>query len=112
MDHDICFSRGDAIAVRFVKKRGGEKTGALVAIDERMIADDAERVRRRQRDRIALAIGKEVLRPRHSGFQQAHVAKAAAAAVRRERFGVEQKDSGAFDPNGPFYFASSRSALR
>jgi hypothetical protein len=41
-----------------------------------------------------------------------HVANARAAAVRGERLVVQSKNGGAFDPEGPPHFASSRSALR
>src|SRR5690606_27512172 len=46
-----------------------------------VIARDTESVRRRERGRIALPIGKEVLRPRQRGLEQSFIAHAAHAAM-------------------------------
>ena len=111
--HDnISFARNETIAIRFEKQRRGKKAGAFVAIDEWMVADDAERVCGRERRRIPFAVSAKVLRPRQRGLQQSHVTHAARPAMKGERFIVKRENCGAINPNGLLHFASSRSALR
>ena len=71
----IRFTCSESIAIQFEEQNAHDEAGSLVAIEERMIANDARRVCRCHMDFIGLrSVGPYLLCPRQSGFEQAVVA--------------------------------------
>lgn len=76
------FGCGEASTVEFEEQDADDKTGALVTIDERMIAHDACRIRRRQVEEAGrIGIGVKLLRASEHGIQQGGIPNPRCAAV-------------------------------
>ena len=65
------------------------KRGALVAVDERMIARDSETVGRRQQRNFRLAVTVFIERPRQCRFKQPAIAKPVGAAEESQLLGMK-----------------------
>lgn len=74
-------------------------TGALVAIDEGMVADDTERIGRGQLARIILPISPLVDRTGQPGFEQPVIPNAGAAAMFGQLAIMNSQRHGLFDPD-------------
>ena len=83
------------------KQFRNDQAGALVAVQERVIARDAESVARGQaRDRV-LAIGELVLGSRQGRFEQPAITHTGLAAVLGELLVMDGEHDLPADPDGP-----------
>ena len=80
---------------------------ALVAIDERVVSRQAERIARRQDCKISLAIGVFIDRPRERGVQKAEITKAVRASEQRELLAVDIDHEIYAEPDRLGHFASA-----
>jgi len=80
---------------------------ALVAVDEGMIARDAEPVCRRKDGESGFAIREFMNRPCQRGFEQTDIADAVDAAEKRKLLGVEIKNEIDVEPSRLAHFASA-----
>lgn len=101
------------MAVQRDEKFGGDEGRALVAVHERMIADDPECVGGGQIRDIGrrLPISGYVLGTRKGGLKQRLVAEAVCAAMFRKLFPMNREDD-LLDRPRPCHLANSRRALR
>ena len=89
------------------------KPVGFVAIDERVIAHEAHRIGRRQIEQVGcIHIGMNLLRPGKGGLEQAAVAQARRAAVKRKHTVVQRERVAFLDPERLGHWASMRSVLR
>ncbi len=77
---------------------GDDQRRAFVAIHERMVARNAERVAGCERGRVGRAINVEILPPRQCAVEQTLVANALPAAVNRELVAMRRKRQSTIDP--------------
>ena len=86
------FRCGEASAVEFEEQDANHETGALVAIDERMVAHDACRIGCCQVEEVGrIGIGVKLLRASKRGIQQGVIPHTGRAAVQREQAIMEGK---------------------
>jgi len=86
-------------AVEFEEEDTNHKAGALVAIDKRMVADDASRVKRRHLDDIRrVRIGVVLAGTGEGGVQQPSITQPSGAAMERQEPVVDRDDIALFDP--------------
>jgi hypothetical protein len=78
------------MAVEHQEGFGHHRGRALVTVDERMVAGDPECVSGGKRGRVRLAVGRQVLRPRHGALEQPLVAHALAAAMLGQLLGMSR----------------------
>ena len=79
----------------------------LVAVNERMIARDAEAVGGRKRRNAAFAVTEFVKRSRQRGFEQAAIANSVRAAEESKLLGMKIDDDIEFQPSRLVHFASA-----
>src|SRR5713226_8669509 len=104
---------GEMIAVQFEEEDADEEAGALFAVDERVVADNAcGVVGSHVYDVRVIAIGVELLRPGKGGLKQVHIAYAGSAAVEGEKAVMEREGVALVDPNRFTHFASVCRVLR
>jgi hypothetical protein len=91
---------GETIAVQFQEEDADEEAGAFVAVDEGMVADDADGVYGSHIYNIrVLAIGVQLPRAGQSGLKQAQIADTWSAAVQGEETAVECESVALVDPH-------------
>src|SRR6185437_3028933 len=71
---------------------GGDEGGAFVAVDEGMVARDAERVSSGEIEGIGIAVGRLIDRARQRRLQEPMVAQAGTAAMLGNLFVVNGED--------------------
>src|SRR6202008_2681283 len=88
-------------------------SGALVAVEETMIARQPKRVRRGQRRRVGITVCHLVARSCQSRLDNSQVADSPNSAVLCHLFVMNGKDSFERNPSPPsrFHLASSRNAF-
>src|SRR5690606_28434949 len=97
--HLVLLPRVEAQAVEGAEHGDGEEGGALVPVDEGVVAGDAEPVSRREHGQALLApITVQVAGPVQGALQQSLVAHARAAAETRDRLVVERTYHGGREP--------------
>lgn len=90
----------EVMAVQLEKEDAEQKTRALVAVDERMIADDRSRVERRELDDAGrLVLGGPLSRPGQGRFQQGPVTHTGRAAMQRQESLVQGQRLRQLDPD-------------
>ncbi len=81
----VFFVRGEAKAVEFEEENPNNKTGALVAIHERMVAHDASRICGGKAHEVGrLSVSLVLLRPSESRMQESLVAQTLRAAMQNK----------------------------
>src|SRR5580698_6564639 len=114
-EHALPIVRRQFISVQKQKGFQRDQRDALVAIDEGVVLCKPEAVRRGELGRIGLSIGREVLRTRERGLEQATVANAARAAMLGQLLVMCDDERLRIQPNPVRhggYFASSFNASR
>ena len=112
------FGGGQTAAVAREEYVGGHEGDALVAIDERVIADQARNVGGSQLSEIRAAVGEPVARAGEGGIEQSLVAQSRRAAMVGQQPVVEDEHQLAGDPNRlassarSDYLARARNVLR
>src|SRR5690606_17145295 len=99
-------------AVEPEKRHERKQRRPLVAVHKRMVADDAEGARRRQRRQGAMLIGPFVARPVQRRLKRASIAQAGRAAEPAKLGVVERDHEVRRKPDRLSHFASSSRALR
>lgn len=101
------------MAVHFEKQDAYEKAGALVSVEEGMVADDSGGVGGSQVYSVGVfAIGVKLLRPGEGGFQKPFIANAHRSAVESEKSVMERESIAFVDPERFAHLASVCSVLR
>ena len=108
--------RLDAMAVKTQKKLCRHETGALVAVDERVVAHQAKGVGSRQVGHIRFAVIRQLPGARQRGVKQALITQTSSAAVLGQLLLVHRNQYLARQPApgrvGGGHLASSRSTSR
>ncbi len=95
--------------MEFEEEDADHKSGALVAIDKRMVADDASRVKRSHFDDIRFTgIGVVLAGTREGGLQQPSIAQPRGAAVEGQEPVVDPENIALFNPEWFFLFHFER----
>ena len=104
------------MTVPFEEKDGGHCRNSLIAVDERMILDQAESVCRSESYQIRLFVRVSLTRARKRRLEQAFAAKPLSATVLDEQPTMKRKHKLFAKPqrfgHGCRYLASERNALR
>jgi hypothetical protein len=101
----ICLAGLEVEAVEFEEENADHKPRPLVAIDERMVPDDAGCLKSGHFDNIRSAgIGAVLAGKRKSGLQKTPVTQAGGAAVERQEAIVDREHIALIDPEGFFTF--------
>jgi hypothetical protein len=111
----VGFGRAEDEPVQLEKEHANDEPGSLVAVYERMISNDADRVRRRHLDDArSLGVGPQLPRARQGGFEQRGVPQPRRPAVQREQTVVDRQGVAFVDPDRvvPAHFARTWSVLR
>jgi len=104
----------ELVAVPVEKDVGSHKAHPLVAVDERLVGDDAGGVSGAKRGEVGCFIAAQIPGPCKRGLEQALVAQAGGASEFRQNHLVDGEKHMFFKPGGlaAGHFASSRSVLR
>ena len=86
--------------------------GALVTVDERVVAQQAMTIRRGKIREVWLPVGGKVARPGQRGLEQPEIAQPRRAAMLGKLGVVDCENDGLIDPGRFGHFASARSAAR
>ncbi len=109
----IGLARREAVAIEFEKQNPDDKAGALVAVDERVIAHDARRISRRLIEQVGcIRIGLNLLRPGEGGLQQGRVPPRRRAAVQRQQAIMQREGVPLFKPPRFGHWARTCNVLR
>jgi len=101
------------MAVQFKEKGAYEEAGALVAVNERVVADDTRDVGGSHfYDVRVVAISMQLLRSCESGLKQTCVTQASSAAVQREKAVMEREGVTLIDPGRLTHLAKPFRLLR
>ena len=114
--HCLCgifFAGSQTIAVHFEKQGAHDKAGALVAVDEGVIADDTGCVGASEIYRVGIvAIGVKLLRSSEGGFEQSFIAPTRPASVEGQKSIMKREGVALVDPDRRAHLASACSVLR
>jgi len=87
------------MAVDFQEQNSNDEAGALVAVEERMVAEDAGGIGSGERRRVrVVALGLELLRSSEGGLQQTAVAQARETSIEGQQSAMEGKCVALVDP--------------
>ena len=98
--------------IQFEKQGGRHQAGALVAIEERMVFDDAVGVTGGEIEEIRVFVVEELQRTRKGGVEETFVADAAESAEAGEQLLLDGADHLFVQPGRFVHLASSLRALR
>jgi hypothetical protein len=109
----VFFGSSKAAAVYFEEEDSDDKAGALVPIDEGVVADNACGVcSSHVYDIQVVPVGMELLRPGKGGLKEAGVADALSAAVESEKAVMKREGVPLIYPDGGTHLESACSVLR
>ena len=109
----IFLAGNETIAVEFEEKDSDDEPGALIAVDEGMVADYPSGIDRRHVDHICgFGIGKMLLWPRQCRSQQTNIPKTGRTAMQGEQSIVQGKRVPLLNPDRLFHLARTCNVLR
>jgi hypothetical protein len=101
------FCGGEVETVQFEKEDPDEEAGALVAVDECMVADDASDVAGCHIDSVrVIAIGVELVRTSEGGLEEAPITDTRGTSIQGKKTVMEREDIALVDPVGILHFES------
>jgi hypothetical protein len=108
----VHLGRLQAPSIDLQKGHRDDESGSFVAVDKRVIFDQAERTTRRQFENRGLTIGEKIEWLAQRRIQEAFVTQSGRAAESGQRLLVGQEHDFPEDPGGFIHLASSRSVWR
>src|SRR5690606_32044116 len=102
----------ESVSIQLEKQHTAYESGALIAINEGMILNDARRVLGSKFDDVRTRVGNMVQRPRKRGLKQRFVPHTSGAAMLDEQPIVDRQDQVFLDPDRLAHLARTWSVFR
>ena len=109
--HGLGFGGNQSLIVFMQEERRSDKCRALVAIDKRVIADDAKGIGRSKNTEFLLTIGMQIAWSGKSRFQKPVITNAARPTMAGKLGVMDCDDDPVFQPSRFRHLASSASAF-